>query len=136
MASALYDLARAAFAGGVLNWAGATPVRALLVNADLYAVDLATDEMLADVPVAARVATALVEGRAIDGAGVCDAEDVTFQAVAGAQVDAVVLWLDTGAEGTSRLIAYVDNFTGFPFVPSGSDVTLRWNDGPNRIFKL
>jgi hypothetical protein len=136
MATALYDLARAAFAGGAINWAGATPVKAVLVDGGVYGVDLVNHDMLDDVPVGARIATATVGGRVIDGAGVCDADDVAFVAVTGAQVNAVVLYVDTGVPSTSRLIAYIDNFTGFPFTPSGGDVTLRWSDGANRIFKL
>jgi hypothetical protein len=136
MATALYDRARAAFAAGGINWAGATPIQAVLVDAGVYAVDLVNHEFLDDVPAGARIATAALSGRGIDGAGVCDGDDVTFLAVTGAQVDAVVLYVDTGVEATSRLVAYIDNFTGFPFTPSGGDVTLRWSDGANRIFKL
>jgi hypothetical protein len=66
--------------------------------------------------------------------GVADAADVTFTAVTGDSVEAVVLYRHTGTEGTSELIAYIDTATGLPTTPSGGDITIQWN--ANGIFKL
>jgi hypothetical protein len=59
-------------------------------------------------------------------AGVFDAADVTFTGTSGTAAAALVLYVDTGVAGTSRLIAYDDTITGFP-VTLGGDVTVRWN---------
>jgi hypothetical protein len=69
-------------------------------------------------------------------AGVADAVDVTFTAVSGATVEAIVLYADSGTEATSRLIAYIDTATGLPLTPNGGDVTVAWDNGANKIFKL
>jgi hypothetical protein len=41
-----------------------------------------------------------------------------------------------GTEATKDLIAYIDVATGLPFTPSGGDITVQWDSGANRIFKL
>jgi len=56
--------------------------------------------------------------------GVLDANDVTLLAVTGSSVDAVILYKDTGADGTSVLCAWWDVSS---FTPSGADVTVVWN---------
>lgn len=60
--------------------------------------------------------------------GVFDADNVTYTAVSGASVEALVIYIDTGVAGTSRLVAYLDTgFTGLPITPSGGDITVTWN---------
>lgn len=60
--------------------------------------------------------------------GVFDAADVTFTAVSGASVEALVIYKDTGTAGTSSLIAYIDTVSsGLPVTPNGGDITITWN---------
>ena len=60
--------------------------------------------------------------------GVVDAADVTFTAVSGASVEALVIYKDTGTAGTSSLIAYIDTVSsGLPVTPNGGDITITWN---------
>ena len=60
--------------------------------------------------------------------GVFDGGDVTFTAVSGATVEALVIYIDTGTAGTSRLVAYLDTgVTGLPVTPNGGDITVTWN---------
>ena len=60
--------------------------------------------------------------------GVFDGDDVTFSAVTGSSVEAVLIYVDTGVAGTSRLVAYLDTgFTGLPVTPNGGDITITWN---------
>lgn len=69
--------------------------------------------------------------------GVFDAADVTYTAVTGAQVTAVVIYKDTGAAASSPLVAYIDSAsTGLPVTPNGGDITLVWDNGTNRIFRI
>jgi hypothetical protein len=60
---------------------------------------------------------------------------VTYTAVSGATVEALVLYIDTGVAGTSRLVAYIDTgVTGLPVTPNGGDITVTWN--ASGIFQL
>jgi hypothetical protein len=65
--------------------------------------------------------------------GVFDAADVTFVAVSGATITAIVLYKDTGSGATSPLLAYID---GISIVPNGGSITCTWDNGANRIFTL
>ena len=49
---------------------------------------------------------------------------------------ALILYQHTGTDATARLIAYIDTATGLPVTPNGGDITIVWDDGPNKIFKL
>lgn len=59
--------------------------------------------------------------------GVFDAADVTFTAVTGASVEALVVYKDTGSSATSPLIAFIDTGTNLPVTPNGGDITIQWN---------
>lgn len=60
--------------------------------------------------------------------GVFDGGDVTFTAVTGNTVEALVLYIDTGTAATSRLVAYIDTgVTGLPVTPNGGDISVTWN---------
>jgi hypothetical protein len=43
---------------------------------------------------------------------------------------------DTGTESTSLLIFYIDTATGLPCTPNGGNITVAWDSGANKIFKL
>ena len=135
MANALYDLGREAFLEGGIAWL-TDNIKLVLVDAADYTVNLATDDFLDDVPSAARVATSGNFATKTSTAGVADAADVTLSAVSGDQSEALVIYRDSGAEGTSELIAYIDTATGLPVTPSGGDITIQWDSGANKIFKL
>lgn len=60
--------------------------------------------------------------------GVFDGADVTFTAVTGNSVEALILYIDTGVAGTSPLVAYIDtSVTGLPVTPNGGNITITWN---------
>jgi hypothetical protein len=60
--------------------------------------------------------------------GVFDGDNVTYTAVSGATVEALVIYIDTGTAGTSRLVAFIDTgVTGLPVTPNGGDITITWN---------
>lgn len=135
MANALYDKGREGFLDGSIDWDTDT-IKAILIDTADYTVNLATDDNLDDIPGAARVATSGALASKTVTAGVADAADVTFSAVTGDTVEAIVLYKDTGVESTSRLIAYIDSATGLPVTPNGGDITVQWDSGANKIFKL
>ncbi len=60
--------------------------------------------------------------------GLFDGDNVTFTAVSGASVEALIIYIDTGSAATSRLVAYIDTgVTGLPVTPNGGDITITWN---------
>jgi hypothetical protein len=61
--------------------------------------------------------------------GTLDGGDVTFTAVSGATVEALVFYRkNSGANTTWRLVAYIDTgVTGLPVTPNGGDITITWN---------
>lgn len=145
MANALFDAGRNKFLIGSIDWTSDT-IRAFLIDAADYTVDLATHEFLSDVPAAARVGGAaggtgradgvqLTSPTAVDG--VADAADLTFTAVTGDECEAILIYKDDGAaETSSPLIAYIDTATGLPVTPNGGDITVSWDDGADKIFRL
>ena len=135
MANALYDKGREAFLTGGINWSGDS-IKAVLVDTGAYTVNLATHQFLSDIPAGARIATSANLSAKTVAAGVADAADSLFTAVSGASVEAVVLYKDTGTAGTSPLIAYIDTASGLPVTPNGGDITVVWDNGANKIFKL
>lgn len=61
--------------------------------------------------------------------GTFDGTDVTFTAVTGNSVEAIVLYRkNAGANTTWPLIAYIDtSITGIPVTPNGGNITIEWN---------
>lgn len=135
MANALYDLGRQAFLDGDLDWS-ANNIKVILVDTSGYTVNLATDQFLSIIAGAAIIATSANLSGKTSTAGVADANDVTFNSVSGASVEALVIYQDSGSAATSRLIAYIDTATGLPVTPNGGNITVTWDSGANRIFKL
>lgn len=135
MANALYDKGREGFLDGSIDW-DTDAIKAVLVDTGAYTVNLATHTFLSDIAAGARIATSGNLASKTVTSGVADAADVSFTAVTGASVEAIVLYKDTGSAATSRLIAYIDTATGLPFTPNGGDINIAWDNGANRIFKL
>lgn len=63
--------------------------------------------------------------------GVFDATDTVFASVTGTSINAIIVFYDSGVDGTSSLIAYID---GISLSPSAAQVTIQWDDGANKIF--
>jgi hypothetical protein len=135
MSNALYDLGREAFLAGDIAW-DTDNIKCVLVDTADYTVNLATHQYLSDVTAGGRVATSANLASKTIAAGVADAADVVLSSVSGDESEAIVIYQDTGVEGTSRLIAYVDTATGLPVTPNGGDITIQWDSGVNKIFKL
>lgn len=59
--------------------------------------------------------------------GVFDAADTAFTAVTGDQCEIMFLVKDTGADGTSPVLAIIDSFTsGMPVTPNGGDINVTF----------
>jgi hypothetical protein len=109
-------------------------IKAVLVDTASYTYN-AADEFLTAIPAGMRVATSPALGTKTFTAGLFDAADTVFTAVTGAVSEALVLFVDTGTAGTSRLICLLDTgVTGLPVTPNGGDINVAFN--ASGIFQL
>ena len=132
MANTLYDAGREAFLNGDIDWTNDT-IKIALVDTGTYTFSQ-THDFYNDV--SGVVGTPQTLASKTSTAGVADAADVTFTAVSGATVEALIIYKDTGNTATSNLIAYIDSATGLPATPNGGDITVTWDSGSNKTFKL
>ena len=135
MANALFDFGRESFLDGNLDWSG-TLIKAVLVDHGVDTPVPATDQDLADITAGARIATSAGFSSKTSTDGVADAADLTYSTVSGASVESIVIYFDSTVEATSTLIAFIDTATGLPVTPNGGDITVTWDSGANKIFKL
>lgn len=135
MANSLYAKGREGFLSSDIDW-DANTIKCVFLDGADYTPNLSTHDNLDDVPSAARVGTAQTLANKTVTDGIADADDVTFTALTGDQVEYILIYKDTGTESTSRLIALIDTATGLPLTPSGSNVTISWSNGADKIFKL
>lgn len=134
MANKVYPSAKDGFLTGDISWTTNT-IKAVLVDTGQYTYS-DSHANLSDIPSGARVATSsALTGKTVVS-NVADAADVTLAAVSGPTVEAVVVYKDTGTASTSRLIAFLDAGTGLPVTPNGGDITVAWDNGANKIFRL
>lgn len=135
MANALYDKGRQAFLGGSISWSGDT-IKCVLASTATYTVNLATHQYYSDLTGVVGSPSTAFGGKTVTD-GIADANDVTFTAVSGSAVGAIIIYKDTGVGSTSPLIAYIDSAaSGLPVTPNGGDITVSWSNGTNKIFKL
>lgn len=135
MANALFDLGRGHFLDANIDWSVDNIKLVCVDHADDTPVP-ATDDFFDDILAAARVAISGNFASKTSTNGVADAADMTLTSVTGDQFESIVIYKDSGTESTSNLIAFIDTATGLPFTPSGGDITVQWDNGANRIFKL
>lgn len=123
MASALYPIGKKAILDAGINLDTDT-IKAVLVDTGTYTYSAAHD-FLNDL--SGTVGTAQTIANTTTTSGTFDGDNVTYTAVSGATVEAIVLYKDTGNSATSNLIAYIDSGTGLPVTPNGGDITVSWN---------
>jgi len=130
MASAHYNKTLTLFLNADLDISVDT-IKVRLVRTSAYTLSQAHD--FADDLPAAIVGDVTLGSKAVSD-GTFDAADAVFSAVpAGAAIDALVIYKDTGAAATSPLIAYIDGFT---VTPNGGDITIQWQATSPFIFKI
>jgi hypothetical protein len=135
MANALYDAGREGFLDGTIDW-DSDDIRLVLIDEADDTIDLAVDNNLDDRAAGSRVATSGAFASKTVTAGVADAADVTLSTVTGDPSESIDIYQHTGTESTSRLICNIDTATGLPVTPNGGDITIQWDSGANKIFKL
>ena len=135
MANTLYDAARQRFLEAQINWMTDT-IKVLLVDTGAYTPQTAVHQYLSDISGSARIAGPVTLTSKTTTGGAADAADVTFTSVTGPSIEAIVIYIDTGTESTSPLVAFIDTATGLPITPNGGDIIVTWDNGVNKIFKV
>ncbi len=135
MANVLFDKGREGFLDGSIDWDTDTIKLVCVDHTDDVPIP-SSDAFLDAILAGARVATsAAFTGKTVTN-GVADAADVTLTAVTGDSFESIVIYKDVGTETLNRLIAFIDTATGLPCTPNGGDITIQWDNGANKIFKL
>lgn len=134
MANALYTKYKEKLLTGYVNLQVDT-VHAYLVDTGTYTLTIATDEFFPDITPSAVIANVVMTSLTITD-GVFDGADVTFSSVSGATVELLVIAQNKGTSANDALIAAIDTATGLPVTPNGGDITVTWDTGTNKIFKL
>ena len=114
-----------------LDLSSLSDVRAIIIEDGLYTPDELNDEFLDDIPAGARIATQALTNYDFGSSttAIATADLLTFSApTSGKTIKAVVLYEDTGVEGTSPLLTYDDEQDGLPILTDGTDITVVWND--------
>lgn len=147
MSNFIYDKARQSFASQSPSIDLDTDtIKVFLVDSASYTPNSATDQYLSDVPAGARKGNTGLNTRAdaitllnkTVTAGVFDADDIIFAAIAaGLALEYILIFKDDGvADASSPLICLLDTATGLPITPNGAPITVVWDAGASRIFKI
>jgi len=123
MASALYPIGKKAILDGDIDFLVDT-IKVALVDTGTYTYSAAHDFYN---DVSGVVGTPGTLASKTTTSGTFDAADLTFTAVSGSSVEALIVYKDTGSAATSPLIAYIDTGTGLPVTPNGGDITITWS---------
>ena len=126
MANAIYPKYKEALLNGSANTnMSSGTVKVALVDTGTYTYSSA-HEFLSSLT--GRVGTDQTLGTKTFTNGTFDAADSTWTAVSGNTCEALVIYIDTGVAGTSRLVAYLDTgVTGLPVTPNGGNITATWD---------
>lgn len=85
-------------------------------------------EFYSSVTAGTRIATSAALATKTVTNGVFDADDTSFPSVAaGSTGAALIVWVDTGTEATSALVAFIDIATGLPVTTNGGNINVVWN---------
>lgn len=133
MANALFNAYRNVVVEGTGPNLNTSTIKPMFVDHADDTPNTSTDDFIDDILAAARVpaiaSCPALTGKTFGtvGVGVFDANDATFTALTGDQSESLILFVDTGTESTSRLLAFWDTATGLPITPNGGDVTVQWS---------
>ena len=134
MSNVLFNAGREGFLDGSIDW-DTDDIRVMLVRST-YTFD-ATDKFVSDLGAVDNGRSAALASKTVTD-GVADAADSSLTTSLAVACSALAIFKHTGSDATARLIAYIDTpSAGLPFTPSaGQPVSLIWDNGANRIFKL
>ena len=114
--------------GGTAAAITAADFRWILIDSADY-VYAAAHAFLSDVPAIARVAVTTANmGTRTYTNGILDGADISFATVTGDPSEALIGYIHTGTETTSRLVVFLDaGVSGLPVTPDGTTINVVWN---------
>jgi hypothetical protein len=127
MANAIYPKYKEVILGAATNTDLLSgTVKVALVDTGTYTYN-AADQFLTSLTGVVGTAQTIGATKSVTN-GVFDGADVTYTAVTGNSVEALVIYVDTGTAATSPLVAYIDTgVTGLPVSPNGGNITITWS---------
>lgn len=137
----MFDPGREGFAKGEIVWTATPTIKVGLIRG--YTFD-ATDKFVSDLTGGTIHASVTLASLTATN-GICDAADATFTTpAANANNHYLVIYQSSAVGGgadvatsAQRLICYIDTATGLTALqPNGADITITWDNGANKIFKL
>lgn len=134
MANSLFDRGRQAFLDAEVSWS-TDNIKLVITDHTDVTPSVSASEDLADISAGTVATSGNFVGKAVTD-GIADATDVPLTAVTGDAADSISIYFDTGTAGTSLLLVFIDTATGLPVTPNGGDITIAWDSGTNKIFKL
>lgn len=130
MANAVFREYKQSLLAGDANTAitgsGSTGLYVALIDTGAYTFD-ATDQFYSDITGVVGTDQEITTVTTADG--LIDGDNVTFTAVTGNNVEALILYRkNAGANTTWRLVAFIDTgVTGLPVTPNGGNIVITWN---------
>lgn len=136
MANAVYVKAKQSLLNGEINTSSSN-YKVLLLDKDLYTVNLSTDQYVSDIPSNAIKGTSNNLSNVTSTNGILDADDISISHN-GSSFNAMAMYQVGSSNANSRLIMYIDNSDGLPFEGSNSSIaiTIFWSDTVNKILSL
>lgn len=113
-------------ANTALTGSGSTGLFVALIDLGTYTFD-AADQFYSDITGVVGTDQEITTVTTTDG--LIDGDNVTFTAVTGNSVEALILYRkNAGANTTWRLVAFIDTgVTGLPVTPNGGNIVITWN---------
>lgn len=136
MANFIFKKAKESFLKGEINLLSSS-IKVLILN-DTYTPNSETDQFVSNISASSIEdrSTSLLNKTITNGT--FDADDIEISSYSGNSFNSLVLYVDTGSDSTSRLIAYIDTSNGLPFfsVNTTVPITIAWSNDVNKIISL
>lgn len=133
MAASMYDLGRDACVNKQVDLINDT-IKVALVGAG-YVANMTTDQFYTSISSAVIGTPSTLTSKSTNSSGTFSAANIVTATIAsGSTITQAVIYQDTGTAGTSRLLAREDVTPNIP--TNGGTVTIAWDTGANKIFKI
>lgn len=126
MANKVYPKYKAAaMSGGAAVNLLTSNVKLVLLDTGAYTYS-DSHEFLGDIPSGARISiSGNLASKSVTASGAFQSANSRFDGVTGTSVEAIAIFVDTGADTTSRLVAFIDTgVTGLPVTPAGASYNV------------
>lgn len=136
MSNGRYSKGREKFLSAQIDWLN-DDIKAALIDAADYTVNLAIHEFLSDIPLIGRTAISNSLADKTVTNGWAGSSNIVFENPVGDISEAIVIFKDTGDAATSPLIAYLDtNIQNLPLFLNGAKVTIIFDEAVDGIFRI